>query len=101
MALHCNNSSHGSHINRNVINEAQGPALVAESNMQNVKELVVKDFNEKCDEYFRELFHNVDVDNWEITESLIAEYNVRVRNLLLEIQIMVSDFAAVIWSTMM
>ena len=39
-----------------------------------------------CNEYFRELFHNVDIDNWEIPEPLIAEYNLKVRNLLLEIQ---------------
>ena len=32
------------------------------------------------------LFHNVDIENWEITEPLIAEYNLKVRNVLLEIQ---------------
>ena len=31
-------------------------------------------------------FYNVDIDNQEVTESLIAEYNLRVRNLLVEIQ---------------
>ena len=35
---------------------------------------------------FRELFHNVDIENQEITEPLIAEYNSKVRNLLVEIQ---------------
>ena len=65
MALHCGNSLDGSYINRNIINEAKGPAPVAESDTQNLKQLVVKDFNEKCNEYFRELFHNVDIENWE------------------------------------
>ena len=64
----------------------KGPAPFAESNVQNAKQLVVNDFNEKCNEYFRELFHNVDIENWEIAEPLIAEYNLKVRNLLLEIQ---------------
>ena len=49
--------------------------------MQHVKQLVVNDFNEKCNEYFRELFHNVDIENREITEPFIAEYNLKVRNL--------------------
>ena len=75
MALHCDNSLDRSYINRNVVNKAKGPAPVAESDMQNVKQSVVKDFNVKCDEYFRGLFHNVDIDNWDITEPLIAEYN--------------------------
>ena len=35
--------------------------------MQNAKQLVVVDFNEKCDEYFGELFYNVDIENREIT----------------------------------
>ena len=52
MALHCNNSLDGSYINRNIVNEAKGPAPVAESNTQNIKQLVVKNFNEKCNEYF-------------------------------------------------
>ena len=37
MALHCNNSLHGSYINRNIVNKAKGPAPVAESNTQNIK----------------------------------------------------------------
>ena len=45
--------------------------------MQNVKQLIVKDLNKKCDEYFRELFHNVDMDTLEVTEPLIAEYNLK------------------------
>ena len=32
------------------------------------------------------LFHNVDIDNQEVTEPLIAEYNLTVRSLLVEIQ---------------
>ena len=64
----------------------KGPALVAESKMPNIKQFIFKDFNKKCNEYFRELFHNVDIDNWEITEPLIAESNLRVRNILVEIQ---------------
>ena len=63
MALHCDNSLDESYINRNIVNEAKGPAPVAESDMPNVKQLVVKDFNKKCNMYFRELFHNVDIDN--------------------------------------
>ena len=67
----------GSYIDRNVINEVKGPAPVAESEIQNVNQLIVKDFNDKCNEYFRELFQNTDIDNWEITEPLIAEYNLK------------------------
>ena len=37
MALCCDNSLYGSHINRNVIGEANGPAPVAGSDTQNVK----------------------------------------------------------------
>ena len=77
MSLHSTNSLDGSYIKRNVVNEVRGPAPVAESESQNVKQLIVKDFNEKCNEYFRELFHNADIDNWEITEPLIAEYNLK------------------------
>ena len=40
----------------------------------------------KCDKYFRELFYNVDIENREITEPLIVKYNLKVKNLLLEIQ---------------
>ena len=100
MALHCDNSLGGPYINRNIINDVKGSVTVAESDTQNVKQLVVKDFNEKCDEYFRGLFHNVDIDNQETTEPLIAEYNLKVRNLCLEIQITVSDFVAIIWCMM-
>ena len=83
---HSTNSLDGSYIDRNVINEVKGPASVAENEMQNVKQLIVRDFNEKCYEYFRELFQNVDIDNQEIIDPLIAEYTLRVRNLLVEIQ---------------
>ena len=86
MAFHSANSLDGSYINRNIVNEVKDPAPVAESEMPNIKQLIVKDFNEKCNEYFRVLFHNVDIDNWEVTEPLIVEYNLRVRNLLVEIQ---------------
>ena len=48
--------------------------------------LVVNDFNEICNEYFRELFYHVDIENQEITEPSIAKYNLKVKNLLLEIQ---------------
>ena len=37
MALCCNSSLDGSYINRNVVNEAKGPAPVAESDVQNAK----------------------------------------------------------------
>ena len=86
IALHCDNSLDGSYIIKNDINKAKGPAPVTESDVQNAKWLVVNDFNKKCYEYFRESFYNVDIDNWEITEPLIAEYNLKVKNLLLEIQ---------------
>ena len=86
MALCFKNSLDKSYINRNIINEVKGPVLVTDSKIQNVKQLIVKDFNEKCNEYFRELFHNVDIDNQEVTEPLVAEYNLRVRNILVEIQ---------------
>ena len=36
-----------------LIGMCKGPAPVAESDMQNVKQLIVKDLHEKCDEYFR------------------------------------------------
>ena len=45
MALHSTNSLDGSCINRNIINKVEGPAPVAESETQNVKQLIVKDFN--------------------------------------------------------
>ena len=86
MALCSKNSLDRPYINRNILNEAKGPALVAESELQHVKQLTFKDFNEKCDEYFRELFHNVDIYNLEVSEPLIAECNLKVRNLLVEIQ---------------
>ena len=86
MASHCNNSLDGSYISKNDVNEVKGPILVAESYSQNAKWLVVVDFTEKCIEYFRELFYNVGIENREITEPLIAEYNLKVKNLLLEIQ---------------
>ena len=63
MALCSENSLDGPYINRNILNEVKGPAPVAESEMQHVKQLKVKDFNEKCIEYFRDLFHNVDINN--------------------------------------
>ena len=85
-ALHNNNSLDGMYINKNNVNKAKGPAPVAESNAQNAKQLVVNDFNEKCDEYFRELLHNVDMEKHEITEPFIAKYNSKVKNSILEIQ---------------
>ena len=54
MALCYNNSLVGSYINSNIVNKVKGPAPVAESDMQNVKQLIIKDFNKKCNEYFRE-----------------------------------------------
>ena len=47
--------------------------------------------------YFKELFQHVDIDNQETIGPLIAEYNLRVINLLVEIQIMVSDSTVMIW----
>ena len=86
MALCSKKSLDRSYIDGNVVNEVKGPAPAAESKTQHVKKLIVKDFNDKCYKYFRELFLNVDIDNGEVTEPLIAEYNFRVRNLLVEIQ---------------
>ena len=68
MASHCDNSFDGLYISKNDVNEAKGPAPVAESNAQNAKWLVGVDFNKKYDEFFRDLFYNVDVENREITE---------------------------------
>ena len=56
MGLCSGNSLDGSYINRSVVNEVKGPAPVTESEIQHIKQLIVKDFNKKCDEYFRELF---------------------------------------------
>ena len=53
MVSYCDNSLDGSYINKNDANEAKGLAPVAESDVQNAKQLVVVDFNEKCNEYFR------------------------------------------------
>ena len=53
----------GSYIDRNPVNEVRGSAPIAENRTQNVKQLVICDFNEKCAEYFRELFQNIDIDN--------------------------------------
>ena len=66
VATCCNNSLDGLYINKNNVNEAKGPISMAESDAQNAKQLVVADFNENCNEYFRELFYNVDIDNREI-----------------------------------
>ena len=57
MASHCDNSLDGLYINKNGVNKVIVIAPVAKSNAQNAKQLVVGDFNKKCDEYFRELFH--------------------------------------------
>ena len=86
MASHCNNSLDGSYFNKNDVNKAKDVEPVAESKVQNTKQLVVHDFNEKCSEYFRKFFYNVDIENWEITEPVIAKYNLKVKTLLLEIQ---------------
>ena len=80
-----NSLDSGSYIDRNIVNKVKGPAPVAENKMQNVKQLIVRDFSEKCNEYFRELLQNIDIDNWAISDPLIAEYNLKVRNLLVEI----------------
>ena len=37
-----------SYIDRNVVNEARGSAQITENRTQNVKQLVIQDFNEKC-----------------------------------------------------
>ena len=94
MVSHYDNSLDGLYINKNDVNEVKGTAPVTESNMQNAKQLVVVDFNEKCIEYFRELFYNVDIENRVITEPLINEYKLKVNNLLLEIQ---ADYRIRLW----
>ena len=76
-ASHSANSLDGSYIDRNAVNEVKGPAPVAENEMQNVKQLIIRDFNEKCDENFKELFQNMDKDNQEIIYPLSAEYNLK------------------------
>ena len=85
-ASHSINTVDGSYLDRNAVNEAKGPAPVAEYETKNVKQLIIWDFNEKCDEYFRELFQNVDIENQEIIDPLITEYNLRVRSLLVDMQ---------------
>ena len=54
MASCCNNSLEGSYISKNIVNEAKSPISVAESDVQNAKQLVVIEVSAKCDEYFRE-----------------------------------------------
>ena len=53
MASSCNNSLDGSYIDKNDVSKVKDPALVVNDNVQNAKWLVVVDFNEKCNEYFR------------------------------------------------
>ena len=55
-ASHSINSLDGSYIDRNVVNEVKGPAPVAANETQKVKQLIIQDFNEKCNEYFRVFF---------------------------------------------
>ena len=43
MASCCNNSLHGLYIKKNNVNEVKGTAPVAESDVQNAKQLVVVD----------------------------------------------------------
>ena len=86
MTSHCDNSLDGLYISKNDVNEVKNAISVAKSDVQDAKQLVVVDFNEKCDKYFRGLFYNVDIENREITETLIAKYNLKVKNLVLEIQ---------------
>ena len=69
VASHCNHSLDGLYINKNDVNEVKGPISMAESDAQNAKQLVVVDFNENCNEYFRELFYNIDIENREITRT--------------------------------
>ena len=52
MAIHSTNSLDGSYIGKNVVNKVKSPAPATESEGQNINQLIVKDFNEKCDEYF-------------------------------------------------
>ena len=44
---HSINSLDGSYIDRNAVNEVKGPAPVAENETQNVKQLIIWDFNGK------------------------------------------------------
>ena len=53
---------------------------------ENAKWLVIDDINKKCDEYFWEIFYNVDIENKELTKTLKEECNSKVKNLLLHIQ---------------
>ena len=75
-----------SYIDRNAVNEVKHSAQIAENRTQNLKPLVIWDFNEKRNEYFRELFQNVDTDNQETIVLLISEYNTKVKRLLVDIQ---------------
>ena len=56
MAFCSENSLDGSYINRNIVNEVKGPAPVAESKMQNVKQLIAKDINKNAMSIFESYF---------------------------------------------
>ena len=80
------NTLDGSYIDRNAVNEVKGSAPVAESETQNVKQLIIWDLNEKCNEFFTELFQNVYIYNPETVRPLITASNSKVRSLLVDIQ---------------
>ena len=65
----------GLYIDRKAVNEVRGSAPIAENRTQNVKQLVIQDFNEKYDEYYRELSQDIDINDKETVDPLIREYN--------------------------
>ena len=75
MASHGNNTLEGLYIKKNNVSEAKGTVTETSPEAQNAKQLIIEYFNKKCNEYFREIFYYIDIDNREKSESLIEEYN--------------------------
>ena len=75
-----------SYINKNNESKAKGMAIESDTKTENAKWLVIDDFNKECNEYFQEIFYNVDIENKELIKPLMEEYNSKVKNLLLDIQ---------------
>ena len=55
-------------------------ATESDTKTENDKQLLIDDFNKKCDEYFQVIFYNVDIENKELIKPLMEEYNSEVKN---------------------
>ena len=77
-----NDTLDGSYINKNNEDKAKGMATESDAITENAKQLVIVNFNKKCDEYFSEIFYNIDIENKELIKPLMEEYNSKVKNLL-------------------